>query len=1039
MKKQTKVDSSFLSRILLTLGFCLILLPMFAQNKTITGKVVDLGGEPIIGASIKVVGTSTGTITDSKGFFTLSKATKGKLLISYIGYKAVEETVGDRTIVNVTLMEDAKMLQEAVVIGEFGVKRVGRSIGAAVQNVKGSDIAESGRENFIDALQGRVSGINVTASSGSPGASSTVVLRAPTSISGNNSPLYVIDGVPISNTTFDMNSQLAVAPSTSTAGAQNDYSNRGSDINPNDIENITVLKGAAAASLYGSDASNGAIIITTKKGRLGTARVTYSNNIKFDQVKRSPAFQTMFDQGSFGTTNYYNSKKWGAPYSPGTTLYDNVGNMLQTGISQQHNLSFDAGNDFMTIRASAGLVDQTGVIQVAGYTRKNVSVAGTLKLAKWMVLSTSMQYVTSTNTKVAKGAGGVLDLAMGWPLTDDMRTYLAPDGSSMRYPNKYQDIDILNPYFDMNRDKRYDVTDRFISTMNLTISPVKDLEFRALVGWDTSASTYITSINPQFTGSVTKSGSYDQSNVIESDPTVNLLATYSKKLDKFDFSLTGGYNQQETGSKTLAVHGSNFYVQDFQSINNCDPLTIVDLTSTRNRRIQALFASFGASYNNMAFVTLRARNDWSSTLPVANNSYFYPALDVSFMVSELPFMKKYADTWNYLKLRGSIARVGKDAQPLSILPALTLQPSTGAGFAYGFYGPNMSLKPELDDSWEVGVEGRLFDNRLTFDWAYYNTDSKDQIIQGFRMSYATGFILNNRNMGSFRTSGTEFLVNYDFLRTRDWTINAGVNGSRNYSKVLELPAGVTEYYSSATWISGNIRNGIMVGNPITTVSGLDYQRNKKGQVLIDPTSGTPLVNSTWSILGDREAKLNFGFTASVKYKNLSLSCLMSGKLGTQVVNGTKRIMMTNGQSQESVAQRTSMLPVVFNGVIKDGKQDTATPTVNNIAVRLGDLSSGYAGADPDWIEKDINYLNMSELRLSYSFDKKLLSKLSNNLISALSLYAAGTDLFVLTNYSGLDVAGNGTSSAVGGTGGVGFDMLSLGAPRGLSCGINITF
>ena len=230
----------------------------------------------------------------------------------------------------------------------------------------------------------------------------------------------------------------------------------------------------------------------------------------------------------------------------------------------------------------------------------------------------------------------------------------------------------------------------------------------------------------------------------------------------------------------------------------------------------------------------------------------------------------------------------------------------------------------------------------------------------------------------------------------------------------------------------------MVGSPITTITGNDYQRNAKGQILIDPTSGMPLISSTWSVLGDREAKLNFGFTASLKYKNFALSCLMSGKLGTQVVNGTKRIMMTNGLSSESVAQR-SMSSVVFNGVLKDGKQDSSNPTVSNIAVNLGSLQYGYAGADPDWIEKNVNYLNMSEIRLSYNFDKKLLAKLSGNLVSALSVYAAGTDLFILTNYSGIDPAGNGTSSAVGGTGGVGFDMLSIGAPRGLSCGLNITF
>lgn len=1038
MKNETKLNLNFLSKLLLTLGFCLILLPTFAQNKTVTGKVADTNGEPIIGVSVKVVGTSLGTITDAKGFYTVSAPTKGKLLFSFIGYKSVEELISNRSVINLILQEDTKSLQEVVVTAEFGVKRVERSIGASVQNVKGSDIAESGRENFINSLQGRVAGVNVTASSGSPGSSSTVVFRAPTSISGNNSPLYVVDGIPVSNSTFDMNAQWAVPPATSVLGEQNDFTNRGSDINSNDIESLTVLKGAAAAALYGSDAAHGAIIITTKKGKSGVSKISYSNMFKFDQVNRFPTYQTTYDQGAYGTTNYYNAGKFGAPYTPCTTLYDNIGNLFQTGVTQQHNLSFESGTDRMTIRAAASFMDQTGVVDVADYNRKNISLAGTLKINKWMSLNGSMQYVNSTNTKVSKGAGGILDLAMRWPLTDNMKIFLAPDGSSIKYPYKYQDIDILNPYFDMYRNKRYDATDRFITAMNLTITPIKDLDIRALVGWDTSASNYITSINPQFTTSTTKSGSYDQSNVVESNPTINLMATYSKKINNFDFSIQGGYNQQETGSKTLAVHGVNFFVQDFQSINNCDPTTLVDITATMTRRVQSVFGSFMASYNNMAFLTLRGRNDWSSTLPVANNSYFYPAADFSFMLSELPFMKNHSDTWNYIKLRGSVASVGINAPALSIQPTLALQQTTAAGYAYGFTGPNKALKPEIDQTWEAGIEGRMFDNRLNFDLAYYSTQSKDQIITGFRMSYATGFVLNNRNMGSFESSGAEFMVNYDFIRNRDWVFNLGVNGSKNTSEVLSLPPGVTEYYNSATWVSGNLRNGIMVGTPVTTITGNDYQRNKKGQILIDPTSGLPLTSSTWTVLGDREAKLNFGFTASLKYKNFALSCLMNGKLGTQVVNGTKRIMMGNGSSLESVAQRT-MGPVVFNGVIKDGHQDSATPTINNIAVKLGDLASGYAGADPDWIEKNINFLDMSEIRLSYNLDKKLLSTITNNLISAFTLYVAGNDLFLLTNYSGIDPTGNATSSAVGGTGGVGFDMLSIGAPRGFSCGLNITF
>jgi TonB-linked SusC/RagA family outer membrane protein len=1007
----------------------------YAQSRIIKGKVVDTSNQPIIGATVKVVGTSSGTITDANGFYTLSATPKSELLFSFMGYKSVQENVGERVVVNVTMTEDAKMLQETVVIGEFGVKRIERSVGAAVQNIKGSDIAESGRENFINALQGRVAGVNITASSGSPGASSTVVFRAPTSISGNNSPLYVIDGIPVSNSTFDIVSQYAKQ---NASVQQNDFTNRGSDIDPNDIESMTVLKGAAAAALYGSDASNGAIIITTKKGKSGKAKFSYNNLVKFDNVNRYPEIQTIYDQGAYGTTNYYYSGKWGAPYASGTKLYDNLANLFQTGISQQHNLVFDAGNDNMTIRASASILDQTGVVPVASYNRRNLSIAGTIKVASWINLNASMQYINSVNNKVAKGSGGVLDLAMRWPLTDNMSNFLAADGTSIKYPDKYQDIDVLNPYFDIYRNKRQDATDRFISTMNLSLTPIKNLEIRALVGWDVSTSKYITSINPQFTTLVAKTGSYDQSNVVESDPTLNLIATYSRTFGKFDFSAQGGYNQSEIGSKTLAVHGENYYIQDFQSINNCDPLTIVTLQATKTRRVQAIFGSFMASYNNLAFITLRARNDWSSTLPIENRSYFYPAADFSFMLSELPFLKEHADTWNYLKLRGSLAQVGKDAPPLSITPALALQATTGGGFAYGFTGPNKNLKPEIDQAWEVGIEGRLFNNRLNFDLAYYDTQSKDQIITGFRMSYATGFILNNRNMGSFRTNGAEFLVSYNFISNRDWLVNIGVNGSKNWSEVLSLPTGVSEYYNPYTWVSGNLRNGIQVGSPITTITGLDYKKNAKGQILIDPTSGLPIVNNVWSVLGDREPKFNYGVTAQVKYKNLSLSCLMNGKIGTQVVNGTKRTMLGNGSSLESITQR-QMGAVVFNGVLNDGKQESTTPTPNNIAVRLGDLASGYTGADPDWIEKGINFLNMSEVRLSYNFEKSMINKISGNTVSALTVYVAGNDLFLLTNYSGIDPVGNATSSAVGGTGGVGFDMLSIGAPRGFSCGLNITF
>src|SRR3989339_1383344 len=256
-----------------------------------------------------------------------------------------------------------------------------------------------------------------------------------------------------------------------------------------------------------------------------------------------------------------------------------------------------------------------------------------------------------------------------------------------------------------------------------------------------------------------------------------------------------------------------------------------------------------------------------------NNQYFYPGVELSFIVSDLSFFKSHSETFSYLKLRGSVAQVGKDAPPLSIYPALETTSTTAGGYRYGFTGPNLNLRPEMNTAWEIGIEGRLFRNRLDFDFAYYNTLSEDQIITSFRMSYATGFVLNNMNVGSFKTNGIEMRVGGDIIKTRDMLWNMSFNFSKHWSNVESLPENVTEYYNPYTWVSGNIRNGIKVGYPITSITGNDFQRNDKGEVLIDPSSGLPLSSGAWSVLGDREPDLKFGFLTSFKYKNVSISAL----------------------------------------------------------------------------------------------------------------------------------------------------------------------
>lgn len=1009
-----------------------------AQQKTITGRVADRGGNPISNVTVLIEGTGSQTQTNAQGNFAIQATEGQQLVFRSIGFETVSRRVGGQAIVNVSMTESAAALDEVMVTAEFGMKRAGRAVGSSIQQIDGSTISESGRENFISALAGRVPGLNVTSTSGSPGASTTVVLRNITSISGNNQPLYVVDGVPMNNSSFDPLGGMAGGGSDTYSVRNLDFASRGNDFNPEDVESITVLKGAAAAALYGSDASNGAIIITTKKGRPGKGRVNYSNYFKWDRAYGYPDMQTKYANGNYGTTNYYYTSKYGGLYPDGMQLYDNIASILQTGYQQRHNASVEAGSDKATIRAGFSQLGQKGVLKTTDYDRSNLSLSGQAQITDWLKFEGSLQYTKSGNNKVLRGTDGPLYRAMLWPMVDNMANYLAADGSHMKVPDYYVDEDLLNPLFAMYRNKFFDKSDRFLSNVALNLTPVKNTFVRAQVGWDVGMQTYETSTHPYYANRNAGLGQYNlvQSNF--SDPTINILAGYNNKFlgDRFSFSGQVGYHQVENAVTRSASNGTRFIVPDFQSINNTDPATQTAIQRNTKRRIQAVSAQFEFGYNNIAFITLRGRNDWSSTLPINNNRYFYPAIEASFILSDLDFMKSI-NAINYVKLRGSLAQVGKDAGPLEIDPQLEPTDLTGGGFKYGFTGPNPNLRPEMTTAQEAGLDVSLFNSRLNASFTYFGTRNDDQIVKGFRLSYATGFVLNTMNVGSFKTWGWEGHIDGDIIKsTSGLTWNLGINASRGGSKVLYLPENVSEYYNPYTWNVGNIRNGIMVGQPITTLTGRAYERNNNGDILISPTTGLPITRADWSVIGDREPKLRFGVTSSLAYKDIRLSALFAGRFGATVANGTKWSMMTNGTSGESVILREKGAHV-FDGVLRDGNENSDNPTKNTIALDYRLYGSTiYGGGDEDWLEKNVNYLRLQELRLSYRLPASLLGQAK--IVSGLDVYFVGNDLFTWTNYSGIDAVGNTVSAAAGGTGGEGYDIWSIPNPRGFSVGLSLT-
>jgi len=1010
----------------------------YAQPRTVTGYVTDAGtNETLPGVNVIIKNTTTGTSTDGNGFYSISVPAGQVLVFTYLGYANLEITVGTSSRYDARLNPDVINVEDVVVTAEFGMKRVSRAVGSSVQNIKASDIIESGRDNFITALQGRVAGMNVGSTSGAPGASTSVVLRSITSIAGNNQPLYIVDGIPMNNSTFNPSDQVGSTSLEYYSVRNLDYGSRGNDFNPEDIESMTVLKGAAAAALYGSDASNGAIIITTKKGAIGKGKITYSNSFRWDDAYGYPEIQTKYANGNYGTTNYYNISRFGGPYPSGIKLYDNVAAILQPGFTSRHNISAEGGTERITLRASASYLKQEGVIKTSDYSRFNISLSGKATINKWLNFESSMQYANTDNNKVPIGTEGPLYRAMLWPIVDDMSIYTEADGAHMKKPSYYIDTDLLNPLFGLYKNKFYDESDRFISSVSANVTPVRNAFIRLQVGWDVGMQTYVTSRHPYYWAANNGNGYYNKSKSDFSDPSLNFITGYSNSFfdDKFSFSAQFGYHQQENGITRLATTGSKFAVPDFQSINNCDPLSISSTQRTTKRRIQALSGQMEFGYNNMAFLTFRARNDWSSTLPIENNRYFYPAVEGSLILTELSFMEDIKPI-NYLKLRGSIAQVGRDAGPLEIDPQLEPTVLWGGGYRYGFTGPNKNLVPEMTTSKEVGLEGRFLDDRLNVDFTYFWTHCDDQIVKGFRMSYGTGFVLNNMNVGTFETWGWESHIDGDVIRLKSglrW--NVGVNASHTDSEVLYLPKNLTEYYNAYTWNSGNIRNGVSVGFPVTSITGNAFLRNTSGDILISPTTGLPVTSGTWTVIGDREPKLRFGVTSNLSYKGLRLSAMFSGRYKATVVNGTKRLMMSNGLSEESVKLRESD-PVVFNGVLQDGNENTTNPTRNNIAVNYDIYATTYTGGDETWLEKDVNYLRLQELRLSYNLPTNWLS---NTPLSVASVFVSGNDLAVWTNYSGIDAVGNTVSAAAGGSGGEGMDVWSLPNPRGYTIGLNVTF
>ena len=1027
-------------------GICFLLFHYqgFAQSKTITGTVTSAEDNfKLPGVSIAIKGQNRGTVTDANGSYSISATPSDVLVYTFIGMKATERKVGDATTINVALQPDSKALSE-VVVTALGIKQEKRALGFAVTDVKGSAVAETQRENFLNALQGRVAGVQVTSTSGLPGSSSSIMIRGVSSLSGSNQPLFIVDGLPIDNKTFGTG---ALASDKTSATAFNnrgvDFTNRAADINPEDIESITVLKGPEAAALYGIDAASGAIVITTKRGKAGDGQINYSNSFRVEQINKFPQIQRVYDRGDLGAFNdrqdvlRYNGPRYGT--NGEVQFYDNIQNFFQTAFTQKHNLSTQGGTDKSTYRISGAYTGQEGFVPGTELQKLNFNSAVTSKLNRYISTDVTFDYTYQDNDQVFRGDGGPMIGLLLWPSTDDASNYLTAGGNRRRFSSGAAEFE--NPFFNVNSNKMGGITNRYRTNAQLTIDPTSWLKFVGNGGFDFYTTELTLLRHPESNSAGSVGGIIDQA----TDKTRNVNLQYYAQLNKsffdnkFSADLKLGSAVNDFNSYTLAANGQGFLDPSLSTVNNVDPTKQRVVSTVTQRRLVGVFGNLVLNYDDLLYLTVTGRNDWTSTLPIENRSFFYPSAALSFNFTQLDALASIKDVLSYGKLRASVAQVGKDAQPYSIVPALLSQASTGGGFGYGFTAPSPFLRPEMKTSYEVGTELKFFNNRLGFDATYYNSRAVDQIVKDLRLSYGTGFILQVFNGGTIQNSGVELQLNATPVVKSDFSWDVLANFTKQWSELVELPQDLSEFYVSDTWLYGNIRNGSRPGGSLTTLTGFDYMRNNNGDILINPATGFPLRNtSQWVVVADRQPDFNIGLTNSFRYKNLSLSFLLDIRKGGDIFNATEHFLTTRGLSTRTLDREQ---PIIYKGVLKDGNENSDNPTKNNIVIDpyrdLNYWSTVGGVTEVDFIERDINWVRMRDFTLGYNVPSALLQR--TKFARSASLFVTGTDLFILTNYSGLDPVVNGNSAAVGGSGAAGIDFGNFPMPRGINFGFKVGF
>lgn len=948
------------------------------QQTGCSGIVLDENGEAIIGASVTIKGSAKGTITDMDGHFKLPNIKQGETVrVSYIGYEP-QDVVWNGQSLKISMKSSAKSLDE-VVVTALGIKREKKALGYSMAEIDGSTLTATRDANVANQLAGKVSGVQIKQNGTGVGGSSRIVIRGNNSISGNNQPLVVVDGVPIDNFS---------------GGTDNYWGNEGldkgsglSDISPDDIESMSVLKGPAAAALYGSRAGNGVIMITTKKGSKGKGLgINFNTNLTFESPMQKPEFQNTYGQGSKGVYGYSTSDDGGSSWGPvmdgsevqmalGKYPYAARGNdlykdFLRTGTTWTNSLDITKASDDMTFRAGVTRFDNKGVVPNSGMDRTSVNLRATAKLAKWMSVDMKVNYInqhTNNRTKLAADPDNIFYYYLTMPRSiafSDYAPYAAnnwkrEDGKPAGFletPNNTAN----NPYWSAYRNTNKDRKDRLIgfAAMDFTLAPWLSLKLRS--GIDTYSIQYqwILATGTPFWD---QDGHFNTSSEKFTEMNSDFLITAKGNWNKFGIVGTAGGNLMYRSSQVTGAQSGALVIKDFYSISNGQKH---DGTYTLSRKqINSLYATASLSWDNWAYLDLSARNDWSSTLPKENNSYFYPSVGASFIFTQmLTNMGKNIGPLTFGKIRASWAQVGNDTDPYQILNYYTLNYDIKGGSFTASpkdYLANMNLKNETIESWELGLELKAFNNRFGVDLAYYRKNAKDQILK-VDIPSSTGYKQKMINAGNIQNEGWELSVTGTPILTKDFQWDTQFNWSKNKNKVVSLADGTDEQILSDASV-GFLKIVAHVGGAYGDIYGYDYLRDDAGNLIIGD-DGTPQKTTDYVKLGNNQPKWMAGWNNTFTYKNWSLGFMVDMRYGGDVFMGSIKAGATAGTLKITENREDVVVP----GVTKDGKPNTK-------AISAESYWSALSGITKAWMY-DATNVRLRELSLGYSFPKSLLKR-----------------------------------------------------------------